>query len=280
MSLSLRLCLTTIFALLAFLSSSVASSAQSAGISISTAEQLKAEFDAVPCRNEDRLDATRALFEKMGAPASDISIDKYKNVENLVVSIKGASQEKIVIGAHYDKATAGCGVIDNWTGVVAMAHLYKSLKNVPLKKTILFVAFGKEENGLAGSRAMVKALGKEQLTQYCEMINIDSLGLAAPQVAESMSSKKLSELTASLAEEMKIPFGRASLKDYVSDSTSFIEKKIPALTIHGLTIEGLSIINSRDDQLSKLHPVSVYLGYRLALALVVRLDGSACGEYR
>jgi len=226
------------------------------------------------------LNVAKALFEKMGAPVSDISIDKYKNVENLVIHKQGASQEIIVIGAHYDKVADGCGAVDNWTGIVTLAHLYKSLKDVPLKKTILFVAFGKEEKGLVGSHAMVDAIGKDQVTQYCEMINIDSFGLAAPQVADNMSSKKLGAFTADLAKEMKIPFNHASIEGADADSSSFLGKKIPAITLHGLNNDWTSILHSRNDQATKVNPVSVYLGYRLTLALVVHLDSLSCGEYR
>lgn len=276
----LRLCMTIMLAQLFFLVAPVSSKAQSAEASVSTAEEIKAGFDSVPCNNEERLGAVKALFEKMGAPASDVSIDKYKNVENLVIRKQGASQEKIVIGAHYDKVSQGCGAIDNWSGIVALAHLYKSLKNVPLKKTILFVAFGKEKKGRVGSLAMVDAIGKEQAAQYCVMINIDNLGLAPPQVVENMSSKKLTEFTADLAKGMQIPFGQANIENTVSDSNSFIEKKIPALTVHGLSNEGLPIIDSRKDQASMVKPMSVYLGYRLVMALVVSLDKFSCGEFR
>lgn len=280
MSLGLRQSFALILAQLLLLLTPTSSSAQSAEISFSTPEQIKAEFDSVPCKNEERLSAARALFEKMGAPASDVSVDKYKNVENLVIHKSGVSQEIIVIGAHYDKVTDGCGAVDNWTGIVTLAHLYKSLKDVPLKKTILFVAFGKEEKGLVGSHAMVDAIGKAQVDQYCEMINIDSFGLAAPQVADNMSSKRLSTFTAELAKGMKIPFNHASIEGADADSSSFLGKKIPAITLHGLNNDWASILHSRNDQASKVNPVSVYLGYRLALALVVRLDGSPCGEYK
>jgi Iap family predicted aminopeptidase len=254
--------------------------AQQNEIKISAPEELKVEFDAVPCKNEERLSAARALFERMGAPASAISVDKFKNVENLVVRKQGASEEKIIIGAHYDKVADGCGAVDNWSGIVTLAHLYRTLKDLPLKKTVLFVAFGKEEKGLVGSRMMAEAIQKEQLAQYCEMINIDSFGLAPPQIADNMSSKKLSALTADLAKEMKIPFAQASIENADSDSSSFLKKKIPALTLHGLSNQWASILHSMNDQPSKVNHISVYLGYRLVLALVVRLDGVSCGEYR
>jgi Zn-dependent M28 family amino/carboxypeptidase len=147
-------------------------------------------------------------------------------VENLVVTKKGESAEKIVVGAHYDKVADGCGALDNWTGIVTLSHLYRTLKAVPLKKTLVFIAFGKEEKGLIGSRAMMNAISKDETAEYCEMINIDSLGLAPPQVADNMSSKKLGQFTAELAKEMKMKFGHASIEGGDADSTSFIGKKI------------------------------------------------------
>jgi Iap family predicted aminopeptidase len=272
--------LILITAQLLFLLAPVPSRAQSSEINISTPEQIKTEFDSVPCKNDERLSAVKALFVKMGAADAEIAIEKYKNVENVVIRKAGASQEKIVIGAHYDKVADGCGAVDNWTGLVTIAHLYKSLKDMPLKKTIIFVAFGKEETGLVGSHAMVDAIGKDELAQYCEMVNIDSFGLTAPQVADNMSSRKLEVLTAELAKEMKMPFSHASIPGADADSSSFIRKNIPAITLHGLSNDWRSILHSRNDQPSKIKPANVYLGYRLALALVVRLDSSSCNEYR
>lgn len=148
----------------------------------STPEEFKEEFKTVPCKgNSDRLKAAQALFEKLGAPASSISIEKAGYTKNLIVRKPGASSEIIVIGAHYDKVDHGCGAVDNWTGIVTIAHIYKTIKELSLKKTVLFVGFGSEEQGLVGSKEMVKAIKKDQLNGYCAMINIDSLGLSHPR---------------------------------------------------------------------------------------------------
>ena len=247
---------------------------------VSTPEDLAKDFAAVPCDDKDRLAAVRALYESAGASASDITMDQHDNVENLVVTKKGASPEKIVIGAHYDKTSEGCGAIDNWTGQVALTHLYRTLKDIPLNKTLVFVAFGREEKGLVGSRAMTKGIDKEQAAGYCAMINIDSLGLGPPQVADNMSSKALATFTGVLAREMEIPFAHASIGRANSDSSAFVEKKIPAVTIHGLNNSWSRILHSSRDQASKINAASVYLGYRLALGMVVRLDQAACDAYR
>jgi hypothetical protein len=53
----------------------------------------------------------------------------------------------------------------------------------------------------------------------------------------------------------------------------FVEKNIPAVTIHGLNNDWPKILQSAN-------PISVYLAYRLALAMVVSLDKSPCAAYK
>ena len=110
-------------------------------------EEFREAFVAVPCKNEARLAAVKELFLKMGAPETDIHIEKIKDVENIIIRKQGETDEKIVIGAHYDLTGEGsCGAADNWTGIVAIAHIYKSLKEVKLKKTLLFVGFAPHQS--------------------------------------------------------------------------------------------------------------------------------------
>jgi hypothetical protein len=272
--------LTSPLASLVFLLAATSTIAQDSGVKVSSLEQIKEDFSAVPCDDKKRLEAVRSLFERAGVPSAEVTIDKYKDVENVVFVKKGESSEKIVVGAHYDKVADGCGAVDNWTGVVTLSHLYRTLKDVSLKKTLVIVAFGKEEKGLIGSRAMTNAISKDQVAEYCAMVNIDSLGLAPPQVADNMSSRKLGQFTEDLAKEMKMPFARANIEGANSDSSEFVKKKIPAVTIHGLNNKWATILHSGNDQVSKVNPMSVYLGYRLVLAMVVRLDQSACTAYK
>ena len=270
--------LTSLLAVIIFFTA-LPTVAQQPAFNVSTPEQIKEDFGTIPCEDKKRLEAVKSLFERAGIPSAEIKVDKYKDVENVVWIKKGESSEKIVIGAHYDKVSDGCGAVDNWTGIVTLSHLYRTLKDIPLKKTLVIVAFGKEEKGLIGSRAMVDGI-KDQAAEYCAMINIDSLGLAAPQIADNMSSKKLGQFTEDTAKEMKMPFARASIDGAFSDSNAFIEKKIPAVTIHGMSNDWPKILHSGNDQASKINPLSVYLAYRLTLAMIVSLDQSPCGAYR
>jgi hypothetical protein len=268
------------FLTLAMLLASLPAPAEDVASKVSSPEDIARDFTSVPCDDKDRLAAVTALYERAGASASDITMDQHDNVVNLVVTKQGESSEKIVIGAHYDKTAEGCGAIDNWTGQVALTHLYRTLKDIPLKKTLVFVAFGREETGLVGSRAMTRGIDTTEAAGYCAMINIDSLGLGPPQVADNMSSKKLARFTGELAKEMDIPFAHASIGRANSDSSSFVAKKIPAVTIHGLNNDWATLLHSKHDQAAKVNAASVYLGYRLALAMIVKLDASTCDAYR
>ena len=247
---------------------------------ISTPDEIKAEFTDVVCQNGKRQAAVKALFEKMGASVNDITVEKFGGVENIVVRKPGATAETVIIGAHYDKVPAGCGAIDNWSGIVAMAHVYRSLRNLKTQKTLLFVAFGKEEEGLVGSKAMVKAMSKEQVAGVCAMVNIDSFGMGATQAAANMSSKKLMELAASLTKRMQIPYGDAAINDAGADSMSFIARNIPAITLHGLGSDWMKILHTSNDKPEKVDTVSVYLGYRLALGMVIEINNAPCDAWR
>jgi len=247
---------------------------------LSTPEELQAEFADVPCEDADRQAAVRALLVKAGAPPSAIRVERFDDVENLVLVKPGATTERIVVGAHYDKVREGCGAIDNWTGQVAMAHLYRTLRDIPLRKTLVFVAFGREEKGLVGSRAMTRAIPDAEVAGYCAMVNIDSLGVATPQVADNMSSKPLARFAGDVAKEMEIPFAHAAIGRANSDSSAFVARRIPAVTLHGLSNDWATLLHSRNDQADRIHHASVYLGYRLALGMLVRLDAAACDAYR
>ncbi len=244
-------------------------------------EEFRDAFASVPCKNEERLPAVKALFLKMGAPEADITIEKIKDVENIILRKQGETDEKIVIGAHYDLAGDGsCGAADNWTGIVAIAHIYKSLKDVKLKKTLVFVGFGKEELGLVGSKAMAKQLKKETVPSYCAMVNVDGIGLTTPQSLTNVSNKKLTVLAGELARKIDVPFEPIYIGNASSDSDSFNNKKIPAISIVGMSAEWSKIYHSKNDQAVRVNPNYVYMSYKLALSLITTINDNECGAYR
>lgn len=248
---------------------------------VSTVESIHEDAIAGPCDNTRRQAAAIALFKKMGATDADIKVEKFKDVENVVLTLEPdlpGDDGLLVVGAHYDKVKEGCGAIDNWTGITIVAHLYRSLKGTPRHKKILFVAFGREEEGLIGSKAMVKAIPKENLPKYCAMVNLDSFGQAAPQVVSNISTGKLTDLAERLAKQNGITFAQSPIDGVDADSSSFRERKIPAVTLHGLTNNFFELIHTRKDTADQIKPMSTYLGYRLAFLMLVRLDEGKCRE--
>jgi putative aminopeptidase FrvX len=212
---------------------------------------------------------------------------------NTMAMLKGTGPHKdevIVVMAHLDHVGVGRngavnnGADDNASGssvlMASIPELVEAQKRGELDRTVVFLWTGAEEKGLVGSRAMTKAIPEEQLPEYCAMINIDSLGLGPPQVADNMSSKPLATFTGELAKQMEIPFAHASIGSANSDSSSFVARKIPAVTIHGLNKHWHRVLHSGNDQPAKVNAASVYLGYRLALGMIVRLDEAACTAYR
>src|SRR5690606_9699381 len=137
-----------------------ASMAAAQGVPISTKEEIQAAVEAVPCDQDARLEGVKKLFTAAGAEESDMKVEEFKKgkVRNLVVTKKVSTGETFIVGAHYDRADDGCGVVDNWTGIVVLANIYRSMAPTTTHKTYKFVAFDAEEKGLVGSAQMVKAM--------------------------------------------------------------------------------------------------------------------------
>lgn len=247
---------------------------------ISTPEAVAESVRTVPCKPEERLAGVKKLFAQMGAKNEEIAVEKFNKdkVQNVVVKLKGKSDETIIIGAHYDKTADGCGAIDNWTGVSVIAHLYKTLSRLETEKSYIFAAFDEEEKGLVGSEAMAKAIPKEQRAQYCAMVNIDSFGFTAPFSLQQASSPKMVSVAKTLAEENKAKFYDVAIAGADSDSSSFKSRKIPSITFSGLDNKWPTYLHSKNDQLEKINMDSVYLGYRFVLAFVGKLDAASCTE--
>ena len=82
-------------------------------------------------------------------------------VYNTVAEIRGSEKpdEVVIIGGHLDSWDLGTGATDNGTGSMAVLAAARALQKLGLKpkRTIRFVLFSGEEQGLNGSRAYVEA---------------------------------------------------------------------------------------------------------------------------
>ncbi|MCP9769219.1 M28 family peptidase [Lacihabitans sp. LS3-19] len=102
------------------------------------------------------------------------------NARDVVATFPGSSKklknEKIVIGGHLDSWDLATGAMDNGIGsftVLDIARVFKAL-NLKTKRTIEFTMFMGEEQGLLGSRYMVKKyMETGQLKNVKLMMNLD-----------------------------------------------------------------------------------------------------------
>ena len=97
---------------------------------------------------------------------------------NVIATLEGSTfpDEKIIVGGHLDSWDLATGAIDNGIGsfaVMDIARTFRILKLKP-KRTVEFVLFMGEEQGLLGSKAMVEQLKKKgQLDKVRYMMNLD-----------------------------------------------------------------------------------------------------------
>lgn len=117
----------------------------------------------------------------------------------------------LVLGAHYDTRvgmekwnvhgpviegkTGTPGANDNASGVAALLSVARSLKNVPTRNGIIFVAYANEEapffqNDEMGSRVHARALVKELGTadKVMGMMSLETLGVYSPRVNKKRRS--------------------------------------------------------------------------------------------
>lgn len=100
---------------------------------------------------------------------------------NVIATLPGTDlpEEKIVIGGHLDSWDLATGAIDNGIGSFAVLDIARAFQANHLKprRTVQFVMFMGEEQGLLGSRYMVKQMvGDGSIDKIKYMMNCDMTG--------------------------------------------------------------------------------------------------------
>jgi carboxypeptidase Q len=117
-------------------------------------------------------------IEHMFAQIDMTNASRKIKARNVVATLPGTKypNERIIIGGHLDSWDLATGAIDNGIGsfsVMDIARTFKVLKIKP-RRTIEFVLFMGEEQGLLGSRAMAEAYKKAgKLDDVRYMMNLD-----------------------------------------------------------------------------------------------------------
>jgi carboxypeptidase Q len=114
---------------------------------------------------DSQYDEIKALAEKKQPVVLEFDIRNWFKMgpikyHNVVATLRGSTypDEYIVIGGHFDAFTGGTGGVDDGSGFAPGMEAIRLIKaaGAKPKRSIIFIAFAAEEQGLVGSQAWLK----------------------------------------------------------------------------------------------------------------------------
>ncbi|MCS7019409.1 MAG: M20/M25/M40 family metallo-hydrolase [Cytophagales bacterium] len=169
---------------------------------------------------------------------NQIGVIKARNVIGTIVGSDPAAG-KIVIGGHLDSWDLATGASDNGIGsfaILDVARTFAALKLKP-KRTIEFVMFMGEEQGLLGSRQYVQqAIADSSIGQIALMINVDMtsnpIGFSVPGQAQAETFyKAIGEKIRAIDNRFTNTFSSAA--GLHSDHQPFMLQGVPVMSFVG-----------------------------------------------
>ena len=175
-----------------------------------------------------------------------------KEIKNIIGVIPGNKKEfegeSVVVCAHYDHLGLGWpdvregnegkvhyGADDNASGVAVMIEVAKLMAQISKPdRTIIFIAFTGEENGLMGSRYYVKNMKKYPAQKIIGALNLDTVGrLGANKILilNSQSANEWKHIAMGIGYVSGIGYELITQDLDASDQVSFIEAGIPAVQL-------------------------------------------------
>lgn len=200
---------------------------------------------------------------------------KPSKAPNLICVRPGNSGRVIIVGAHFDRVSAGDGIADNWSGASLLPSLFEAIGAEPRQHSYIFIGFTDEESGLIGSRFYARQMTPEQLAATDAMVNMDTLGLAPTNVWLNRSDERLVLALGSVGKLLKLPVSGVNFEQVGStDSESFARRRIPTITVHSLTqkVWNAQIIHTSKDKLAAIRLDDYYDTYNLLAVYLVFLD--------
>jgi carboxypeptidase Q len=192
-------------------------------------------------------------------------------VYNTVAELPGAdkSDEIVIIGGHIDSWDLGTGATDNGTGIMAVLEAARALKAVGLKprRTIRFVLFSGEEEGLHGSRAYVKAHEKEM--PKVAGVLVHDMGTGRVKSIGLQDRYDLRELMEHAVEPFKEAVNLEELsmrKMSGTDHMSFLPHGVPAFAVVQDPAEYRKTHHTESDTFDKVYPDEINQGAKVLAA--------------
>src|SRR5467141_3286711 len=204
-------------------------------MSTASREYQPAAFPSAYLEREDYLQIWRLL--DAGTPVQlELNVqssfsEKPLEVYNTVAEIRGSEKpdEVVILGAHLDSWDLGTGSMDNGTGSMAVLEAARALARLDLKpkRTIRFVLFTGEEEGLVGSVKYAEA-HKNDLEKISAVLVHDTgtgrvlkLGLH-----DNYQDRELVDQVLAPLHELKL-LEPSTMRSFGTDHLSFDEVGVP-----------------------------------------------------
>lgn len=213
-------------------------------LSLEAANELLSQADISINECQTTIDETRNPLSFLTRMNAEIKVNaEYENsakTVNVVGMIEGndpiQKDEYLVIGAHLDHVGSQAellfpGANDNASGSAAVLEIAEAFKasNSKPKRSILFVLFASEEQGLFGSKYFVNNLNIDP-EKIIAMFNLDSIGSGdSIQIGNGKSSPELWNFARKMDEEKFNLVVEDTWGGGGADLTPFYEKGIPGL---------------------------------------------------
>lgn len=153
---------------------------------------------------------------------------------NIIIDIKGKSDQIIMLGAHYDSVEFGPGINDNGTGVAILLELMRQIKQLEqgVAHNVRIAFWDSEENGVEGSRYYVDQLTAQEKAPIQYYINVDMVGTKGAKIL-------LLDGDASSYEAMKKTFSESGnmSEQEVNDMIANLKAGYPQQTENALALE-------------------------------------------
>ncbi len=192
-------------------------------------------------------------------------------VYNTVAEIPGSEKpdEVVILGGHIDSWDLGTGATDDGTGIMAVLEAARALNAVGVRprRTIRFVLFSGEEQGLHGSRAYVQAHEKEM--DKISGVLIHDTGTGRVKSIGLEGRYDLREVMDKVVEPFKDDVGleELSLRKMIgTDHQSFLPKGVPAFAVIQDMAEYRKTHHTESDTFDKVYPDELNQGAKVLAA--------------
>ena len=193
-------------------------------------------------------------------------------VYNTVAEIPGTEKpdEAVIIGGHIDSWDLGTGATDDGTGIMAVLEAARALKSVGVKpkRTIRFVMFSGEEQGLHGSRAYVKAHEKEM--GKISSVLVHDMGTGRVKSIGLLGRYDLREALDQVVEPFRdaVKLDELSLRGMAggTDHASFVPRGVPAFAVIQDEAEYRKTHHTESDTFDKVYTDEINQGAKVLAA--------------